>query len=97
MRVWWGWNSATSSSTRLELRPRPTARAANSRPANSTSRIGTSRANTTVGSPGAPASPSDAATAFQLRRYPHRNPLLGRESTADELAFLRESDFLNRV
>lgn len=34
---------------------------------------------------------------FQLRRYPHRNQLLGRESTADELAFLRESDFLNRV
>jgi uncharacterized protein (DUF924 family) len=30
-------------------------------------------------------------------RYPHRNELLGRESTADELAFLRDSDFLKRV
>jgi uncharacterized protein (DUF924 family) len=30
-------------------------------------------------------------------RYPHRNQLLGRDSTADELAFLQDSDFLKRV
>lgn len=30
-------------------------------------------------------------------RYPHRNEVLGRASTPEELAFLRESDFLQRV
>jgi uncharacterized protein (DUF924 family) len=30
-------------------------------------------------------------------RYPHRNQLLGRESTPDEQAFLLDSDFLKRV
>jgi len=31
-----------------------------------------------------------AAVIRRFGRYPHRNPILGRESTPEEIAFLRE-------
>jgi uncharacterized protein (DUF924 family) len=32
-------------------------------------------------------------TSWPARRFPHRNAVLGRDSTAEEEAFLSESDF----